>query len=67
MKMALVEAKIKIDLDEIAYMIKHLSKAELETLALKLNGQDKVLKKRDDDIKKNKVKILTKEEVFKNA
>ncbi len=65
--MALVETKIKVDLDDIVYIIKHLSKSELETLELKLNGQDKVLKKRYDDIKKNKIKTLTEEEVFKNV
>jgi len=65
--MALVETKIKIDLDNLEYIIRHLSKSEIETLSLKLNGQGKILKKRYDDIKKGKVKTLTGEEVFKNV
>lgn len=65
--MALVEAKIKMDLDDIAYIIKHLSKSEVEMLELKLSGQEKILKKRLDDIEKCKVKTLSQEEVFKNV
>lgn len=66
-KMALIEAKIKMDLDDIAYIIKHLSKSEVEMLELKLSGQEKILKKRLDDIEKCKVKTLSQEEVFKNV
>ena len=65
--MALVETKVKIDLDDIVYIVKHLSKAEKETFLLMLSGDDKVLKKRFDEIKKGKVKTLTHEEVFKNV
>lgn len=62
--MALVETKVKIDLDDIVYIVKNLSKSEKETFLFKLSGEDKILKKRFNDIKKGKVKTLTQEEVF---
>lgn len=65
--MTLFETKIKIDLDDIVYIVKHLSKAEKETFLLKLSSDDKILKKRFNEIKKGKVKTLTQEEVFKNV
>jgi len=67
MNMALVETKVKIDLDDIVYIVKHLSKSEKETFLLKLSGDDKLLKKRFNEIKKGKVKPLSQEEVFKNV
>ena len=41
--MTLVETKVKIDLDDIIFIIKHLSKSEKETFLLKLSGEDKIL------------------------
>ena len=60
----LINAKIQLELDDVAKFLKSLSLEDVETLELKVSGQELELKKRIRDISQKKVKLLTESEVF---
>lgn len=60
----LVQAKISLDITQIAEIIQSLSEDEIEELEMILSGEAQELKKRFDEIENKKVKLLTREEVF---
>ncbi len=61
-----VSANINLKIDDLAKVIENLSKEELKTLEAKLSREDNILKKRFNDTKNKKVKLLSREQVFSN-
>lgn len=59
-----VQAKISLDMNQLASIIKSLSDEDVEELEMLLSGETKELKKRVSEIKSKKVKLLSREEVF---
>jgi hypothetical protein len=64
MNMTLIETKIHVSLENLADMIKNLSKGELETLELMVTGDGQEIKKRYEDFKSGKVKSVSEQDVF---
>jgi hypothetical protein len=60
----LINAKVQLELDDVAKFLKSLSLDDLEKLEMKISGQEKEVKKRMSEIKNKKVKLLTESEVF---
>jgi hypothetical protein len=61
-----VTANINLRIDDLASVIAKLSKEELRILESRLSKEDKTLKKRFNDLKNKKVKLLSREQVFSN-
>ena len=61
-----VTANINLRIDDLARVIANLSKEELRILEARLSKEDKILKKRLNDVKNKKVKLLSREQVFSN-
>ena len=61
-----VTANINLRIDDLASVIANLSKEELRILEARLSKEDKILKKRLNDVKNKKVKLLSREQVFSN-
>lgn len=59
------KAMISVTVDELARSIKNLTDEELELLEMKLTGDHTSLKKRLNDVKQKKVRLLSHKEVFK--
>jgi len=53
-----VTANINLRIDDLASVIANLSKEELRILEARLSKEDKILKKRLNDVKNKKVKLL---------
>lgn len=60
----LINAKVQLELDDVAKFLKSLSLDDLEKLEMKISGQEKEIKKRMSEVKNKKVKLLTESEVF---
>lgn len=61
-----VKTKINLRIDDLVKVITNLSKDELKILEAKLSRQDSILKRRLNDVKNNKVKLLSRQQVFSN-
>lgn len=61
-----VTANINLRIDDLASVIANLSKEELKILEARLSKEDKILKKRFNDVKNKKVKLLSREQAFSN-
>ncbi len=61
-----VTANINLRIDDLAKVIANLSKEELKTLEARLSNEDKILKKRFNDVKNKKIKLLSRKQVFSN-
>jgi len=59
-----VTANINLRIDDLARVIANLSKEELKILEARLSKEDNILKRRLNDVKNKKVKLLTREQVF---
>lgn len=60
----LINAKVQLELDDVAKFLKSLSLDDIEILEMKISGQEKEIKKRIQEIKSGKVTLLTESEVF---
>ena len=56
--------KINISLKNLSETIRGLNENDIETLLMMLSDKDKELSSRMKDIKENKVKTLSRDEVF---
>ncbi|MBU0661727.1 MAG: hypothetical protein ABIJ40_09760 [Bacteroidota bacterium] len=61
-----VTANINLRIDDLARVIANLSKDELKILEARLSKEDDILKRRLNDVKNKKVKLLSREQVFSN-
>ncbi|MDQ7816764.1 MAG: hypothetical protein RDU14_07020 [Melioribacteraceae bacterium] len=61
-----VTANINLRIDELARVIAKLSKKELKILEARLSKEDNILKRRLNDVKNKKVKLLSREQIFSN-
>jgi hypothetical protein len=61
-----VTANINLRIDDLASVIANLSKEELKILEARLSKEDNILKRRLNDVKNKKVKLLSREQVFSN-
>ena len=61
-----VTANINLRIDDLARVIAKLSKEELKILEARLSKEDNILKRRLNDVKNKKVKLLSREQVFSN-
>ena len=61
-----VIANINLRIDDLASVIANLSKEELKILEARLSKEDNILKRRLNDVKNKKVKLLSREQVFSN-
>lgn len=61
-----VTANINLRIDDLASVIANLSKEELRILEARLSKEDNILKRRLNDVKNKKVKLLSREQVFSN-
>lgn len=61
-----VTANINLRIDDLASVIANLSKDELKILEARLSKEDNILKRRLNDVKNKKVKLLSREQVFSN-
>ncbi|MBU2636760.1 MAG: hypothetical protein KJ963_06715 [Bacteroidetes bacterium] len=61
-----VTANINLRIDDLARVIANLSKEELKILEARLSKEDNILKRRLNDVKNKKVKLLSREQVFSN-
>ncbi|MFH1195672.1 MAG: hypothetical protein V1720_08145 [bacterium] len=59
-----IRTNINMSIAELARVIKNLSEDELKLLESSLNAEDKKLKKRLDDVKLKRIKLLSREDVF---
>lgn len=59
-----IKTNINLSIKELARVIKNLRKDELKMLESSLSAGDKILKRRLDDVKSKKVKLLSRNEVF---
>ena len=58
--------KNNLKIDDLARVIAKLSKEELIILEARLSKKDDILKRRLNDVKNKKVKLLSREQVFPN-
>ena len=58
--------KNNLKIDGLARVIANLSKEELKILEARLSKKNDVLKRRLNDVKNKKVKLLSREQVFSN-
>ena len=63
----LINTNISIDIQELAKVIRSLSKEKLELLEMEISGENKTILKRFNDVKMKRVKLLSKKEVFRNV
>ena len=63
----LINTNISIDIQELAKVIRSLSKEKLELLEMEISGENKMILKRFNDVKMKRVKLLSKKEVFRNV
>ena len=61
-----ITANINLRIDDLASVIANLSKEELKILEARLSKEDNILKRRLNDVKNKKVKLLSREQVFSN-
>jgi len=61
-----VTTKINLRIDDLVKVITNLSKDELKILEARLSKQDSILKRRLNDVKNNRVKLLSREQIFSN-
>ncbi len=61
-----VTANINLRIEDLASVIAHLSKKELKILESRLSKEDAIIKRRLNDIKNKKVKLVSREQVFSN-
>jgi hypothetical protein len=61
-----ITANINLRIDDLARVIANLSKEELKILEVRLSKEDNNLKRRLNDVKSKKVKLLLREQVFSN-
>lgn len=61
-----VTANINLRIDDLARVIANLSKEELKILEARLSKEDNILKRRLNDVKNKKVKLLSREQIFSN-
>ncbi len=61
-----VTANINLRIEDLASVIAHLSKEELTMLEARLSKEDTIIKRRLNDVKNKKVKLLSREQVFSN-
>jgi hypothetical protein len=61
-----ITANINLRLDDLARVIANLSKEELKILEARLSKEDNILKRRLNDVKNKKVKLLSREQIFIN-
>ncbi|KAF0148581.1 MAG: hypothetical protein FD143_2866 [Ignavibacteria bacterium] len=59
-----VTASINLKIDDLAKVIANLSKDELKILEARLSKEDELLKRRLNDVKNKKVKLLSRDQVF---
>lgn len=59
-----VTASINLRIDDLAKVIANLSKDELKILEARLSKEDELLKRRLNDVKNKKVKLLSRDQVF---
>jgi hypothetical protein len=62
-----VGVMVELKVEDIANSIKKLKKADKEMLILLLSGEDREIARRARDIKTKKVKLLTREETFRDV
>jgi hypothetical protein len=62
-----VGVMVELKVEEIANSIKKLKKADKEMLLLLLSGEDREIARRAREIKTKKVKLLTREETFRDV
>ena len=62
-----VAVMVELNVKDIAQTIMKLKKEDKEMLLLLLSRRDKEISKRYREVKSGKVKILSREEVFKDA
>jgi len=62
--MTMVETKIHVGLENLAEMIKNLSKEELETLELMITGEGQEIKRRYDLYKSGLEKTVSEQDIF---
>jgi len=58
------ELMINIPVQQVATIINSMNDGEVETLLLLLSDEGKDLLKRNDDLKKKKVRYLSRDDVF---
>ena len=63
----LINTNISIDIQELAKVIRSLSKEKLELLEMEISGENKTILKRFNDVKMKRVKLLSKKEVFRSV
>ncbi len=61
-----VTANINLRIDDLARVIANLSNDELKILEARLSKEDNILKRRLNDVKNKKVKLLSRRQVFSN-
>ena len=59
-----VTASINLKIDDLARVIANLSKDELKILEARLSKEDDLLKRRLNEVKNKKVKLLSRAQVF---
>lgn len=62
-----VGVMVELKVEDIAYSIKKLKKADREMLILLLSGEGREIVRRVKEMKSKKVKTLTREETFRDV
>jgi len=62
-----VGVMVELKVEELANSISKLNKTDKEMLLLLLSGEAKEIARRVKDVKSKKVKLLTREEAFRDA